>query len=114
MSPSAREHSYFLLLGIVGCFEVFAAAIVGAVMGDPAYMGGLCLIVLLLPVAPFRRGHSMGVLLATLAVLFAAGASSGMTFQTMTRLYGVDSAPGSGSAFQVTIPLLCRPLKTGR
>lgn len=87
--PRLREHSYFILIGMMGYLQLSAAAIVGLVRGEPAYIGGLCLIIMLVPVVPFHKKHSLLLIVANLTVFTVVGFCFGMSFRNNLHFYSL-------------------------
>jgi len=76
-----RENkSYSLLLSIVWYTEFSAAVIVGLSGAEPVYMSGLLMIIILLPLFPLLRRHSISILVVTLFLFFVVGLASKMNF----------------------------------
>lgn len=86
--PAVRKKSYLLLLFGIAYLEVATGLILGLVAADPAYMGGFSFLVMVLPIMPFLKRHTLAVMAVTFAVFFVVGSLSGMTYDSWNRIYG--------------------------
>ena len=88
--PFGRKTSYHILFGLICYMELSAAAILGLVGGDPVYMGGFCILILILPMMPFTKMHSLILLAATLVLFIITGTgTSGLSFINWDERYGL-------------------------
>lgn len=81
------KYYYFIFLTMF-YLQAASAIIIGQVAGDPVYMGGLALVILILPIAPLRRNHGLIILGVSCAAFFLVGWRHGMIFQNALQLYG--------------------------
>jgi signal transduction histidine kinase len=95
--PSLKSKNYELVLGAITYLFMATALILGLVRANPVYMGGFSMLVMIIPVLPFHKGHSFLLLFATVVLFAATGFPSGMAFKTWLELYG---------AFNLTAALL--------
>ncbi|MCK4765836.1 MAG: HAMP domain-containing histidine kinase [Candidatus Aminicenantes bacterium] len=102
-TPFFRKRSYLLLFMITCYFVVAAGTVLGIVKADPVYMGGYAMLVLILPVIPFRKIHSLLILSVSLALFFLIGLSSGMTFDSEEKLYGLLNLAAAAAVSVVAI-----------
>lgn len=87
--PRVREHSHVLLMALFAYLNLSAGAILGLVGGDPVYLGGLSIILLILPMAPLGRKNALWLIALSVALFAALGLCRGMRFDTPQRLYGL-------------------------
>ncbi|MBP7866131.1 MAG: HAMP domain-containing histidine kinase [Acidobacteria bacterium] len=87
--PRVRENSHVLLLALFAYLNLSAGAILGLVGGDPVYLGGFSIILLILPMAPLGRKNSLWLIALSIALFAALGLCRGMRFDTPQRLYGL-------------------------
>jgi signal transduction histidine kinase len=87
--PFFKYRSYYLLFAIIAYLELSAAWILGLVAADPVYMGGFSILILLLPMAPFKRSHSLPLLVLTVVLFIIIGLQTGMTFHKWVDKYGL-------------------------
>lgn len=83
-----RRYSYYLLLGLMIYLLLATALILGLVAADPAYMGGFSFILLILPIMPFLKKHSISLAALALALFFLVGRSQSMSFVEFRDQYG--------------------------
>lgn len=83
-----REKSYHLLLSFMIYLETATALILGFVTADPAYMGGFSFLILILPILPFQKKHSLWILGASVIIFLAVGIPLHMNFKSWYQLYG--------------------------
>jgi len=83
-----RKRSYYLLLIGVAYLEVATGLILGLVAADPAYMGGFSFLMLVLPIMPFLKRHSLGIIAVTFTIFFIVGKLSGMEYRLWSQVYG--------------------------
>ncbi|MCX6580154.1 MAG: HAMP domain-containing sensor histidine kinase [Candidatus Aminicenantes bacterium] len=88
LTPFSRKKSYYLLLFFVIYLESATALILGLVTADPAYMGGFSFLILILPILPFQKKHTLTILGASLIIFLAVGAPLHMNFKSWYQLYG--------------------------
>lgn len=90
MHPYFRKHkSYLLILFAIGYAEIASAIILALVKGEPAYLGGYCIILLLLPLTPLKIIHSFILLAVSCAIFFFFGIINGMVFDSPDKMYGL-------------------------
>lgn len=83
-----RKRSYYLLLFGVAYLEIATGLILGLVAADPAYMGGFSFLMLVLPIMPFLKRHSLGIVAVTFIIFFIVGVLSGMEYSLWSQKYG--------------------------
>lgn len=86
--PFFRKRSYYLLLLGVAYLELATGLILGLVAADPAYMGGFSFLMLVLPIMPFLKRHSLGIIAVTFILFFVVGGLSGMEYRLWPQIYG--------------------------
>lgn len=80
----------YLLLSLIDYYLLYATAIIlGIVAADPVYMGGFCIVILVIAFAPFRVRHAYFLLLSSLLVFVVVGIFWGMKFKKPNELYGL-------------------------
>ncbi len=84
-----REFCRPVLLAVFAYMNLSAAVILGLVSGDPIYLGGLSIIIIMLPMVPLGRKCTLSLLGATVAVFAATGMANGMSFDTPQKAYGL-------------------------
>lgn len=105
-TPYFKKRNYVLLFSLACYFELAAAVIVGLTAPHPAYMGGLAMLVLLLPIIPIKKYDSLFLLILTLSVFFAISMSSGVEFKEDRDLYGLFNLIAATATSLVAIVLL--------
>lgn len=83
-----REKTYYLLLSFIIYLETATALILGLVTADPAYMGGFSFLILLLPILPFQKKHSLRIFGASIIIFLGVGIPLHMNFKSFYQLYG--------------------------
>ncbi len=63
-----KIRKYQLILINLSYMELSTALILVEVAGDPVYMGGFCILILILPVFPLRKFHSLSILLGSVGI----------------------------------------------
>lgn len=86
--PSMKKHNYELVMGAYIYLFFATALILGLVKANPAYMGGFSMLVMLMPILPFHKRHSLSLLLVTLSLFLLTGSLAGMRFRSWMELYG--------------------------
>lgn len=84
-----RNRNYVLLFSLNCYFELAAAIIIGIVKAHPAYMGGFAMLVLLLPIMPFKKTHSLVLLAISLILSALIGIHFNMKFESGRDFYGL-------------------------
>lgn len=81
--------SYRLLFLVICYVQLSAAVILGLVAADPVYMGGYCILIMLLPMLPFLQ-KDLYLLLGLSVTIFAGlGFWAGMSFTSWEQKYGI-------------------------
>jgi DNA-binding CsgD family transcriptional regulator len=89
-SPMLVKYKHYILyFFIIGYLEVSSAIILGLVQGDPAYMGGYCMIILLLPLSPFKIKHSLVLMSVSLIIFLVIAIHQGTSFAHPHKMYGL-------------------------
>ena len=86
--PYLKTKRYLMLLGICFYMELATALILGLVRADPVYMGGFSILVILIPIMPFRRQDTMILLGAACVLFLIVGLSYRMSFTSWDEMYG--------------------------
>lgn len=86
--PFFRNRSYYLLFFGITYLQFATALILGWVAADPAYMGGFSFLVMVLPIMPFQKRHTLGVLAVTFIIFIIVGSLSGMKYDALREVYG--------------------------
>jgi signal transduction histidine kinase len=105
-TPFFKKRNYVLLFSLACYFELAAAIIAGLAAPHPAYMGGLAMLVLLMPIIPLKKYHAIAILGVTLIVFFTICFGSGTGFKTGRDLYGLFNLIAALAASLVTIVVL--------
>ena len=88
-TPYFRSKGYFLL-SLIDYYLLYASAIIlGIVAADPVYMGGFCIVILVIAFAPFRVRHAYFLLISSLLVFVVVGVFWGMKFEKPNEIYGL-------------------------
>ncbi|MCP4157624.1 MAG: HAMP domain-containing histidine kinase [bacterium] len=90
-----RKIYYPLLVSLLIYLEVSTAVILGLVAADPVYMGGYNILIMALPLLPFRREHLITLLLAPIVLFSGIGIYSQMNFNTWHEKYGLYNVVSS-------------------
>lgn len=101
-----KKLNYLLLFCLTCYFELAAAFIVGLVAPHPAYMGGMAMLVLILPLIPFKKVHSLILLGITMILFLAIDIYHGMSFAGSWNLYGLFNLIAALAASLVAIFVL--------
>lgn len=84
-----KPKGYFLL-SLIDYYLLYATAVIlGIVAADPVYMGGFCIVILVIAFAPFRVRHAYFLLISSLLVFVIVGVFWGMKFEKPNELYGL-------------------------
>lgn len=105
-TPYFKKRSYLLIFFIICYLELATGAILGLVAADSAYMGGYAMLVMVLPMMPFKKVHSLLLLAASLLLFVIIGIGSNMTFQLGTNLYGLYNLVGASAVSIIAIFVL--------
>jgi signal transduction histidine kinase len=106
--PFFKKFNYLLLFSLTCYFELAAAVIVGFVAPHPAYMGGIAMLILILPLMPFKKTHSLILLGAALILFIVVGIFSHMKIVGGRDLYGLFNMVAAVSVALVAIFVLDR------
>jgi signal transduction histidine kinase len=106
LTPFFRDKSYYLLLSFLIYLESATALILGLVTGDPAYMGGFSFLILVIPIFPLQKKHSLLILLASGIIFLAVGIPLHMNFKSWYQLYGGYNLIAASSVSLLAIFLL--------
>ncbi len=88
-TPHFKDKGYLFIYLNMYYLGYATAIILGLVAADPVYMGGFCIVVLLMALVPLHRFHSLFLLFSSLAIFSITGAYKGMTFKVSLELYGL-------------------------
>jgi signal transduction histidine kinase len=86
--PYLKNKRYLMLFGICLYMELATAMILGLVRADPVYMGGFCILVILVPIFPFRKQETMILLGAACVLFLIVGLASNMSAKSWEEMYG--------------------------
>jgi DNA-binding CsgD family transcriptional regulator len=90
LSPYFAKHKHYILYFIiVGYLEISSAIILGLVKADPAYIGGYCMIILLLPLSPFKIKHSLNLMGTSITIFLVVSLLQGVSFEHPHKMYGL-------------------------
>ncbi|MCP4216588.1 MAG: hypothetical protein GY765_18195 [bacterium] len=84
-----RPDNYLLLFLLMTYVDLSSAFIVGLSSAAPAYIGGLCIIILIHPMLPFLRGTTLFLMGFSIIVFLSVGSYSRMSFDTELQNYGL-------------------------
>lgn len=101
-----RNRSYILLYAILCYLEMGTAGIVGLTGAHPVYMGGFAMNLLLLPLLPFKREHTLVLVAASLTVFLVCGIFSQMRIHTVEEAYCLLNLVCAVLATVITVFLL--------
>jgi signal transduction histidine kinase len=76
----------YILLYYLGCSTAIILGMVGA---NPVYMGGFCIVILIIGWAPIQKVHGYFLLFLMLLVFIVVGLHCDMSFNTPLKLYGL-------------------------
>jgi DNA-binding CsgD family transcriptional regulator len=102
----AKNKSYVLAFLIMGYLQLSTSLILGLVTADPIYMGSYSLVILLLPLLPFKVKHSLMLFGLSLAIFIILGSISGMDFDSSREIYGLFNLVSAFSIALVAIFIL--------
>ena len=102
----AKNKSYVLAFLIMGYLQLSTSFILGLVAADPIYMGSYSLVILLLPLLPFKVKHSLILFGLSLAIFIIFGSISGMNFDSGKEIYGLFNLISAFSIALVSIFIL--------
>lgn len=115
-TPAFKKLNYALLFSLACYFELAAAVIIGLIISHPqpppqnatpAYMGGLAMLILILPMFPFRKIHSIVLLVFTIALSAAIGIIFHLKFgESIGDWYGVLNLIAAASVSILAILVL--------
>lgn len=89
LTPYFRPRGYWLVITIIYYLGISSALIVGFTGGNPAYTGGLSLILLCIALVPIRRVHALFLLFLTLFIFQIVGSYWNLKFFTAAETYGL-------------------------
>lgn len=112
-SSRFKDKNYWLLFSLVCYLEVASAVIAGLVNADPAYMGGYAMLILIIPLMPFKIIHSISLLSTTLFIFIITGAFSKINFDTWAKQYGLYNLLAATVASSIGIFVLDNIRKVG-
>lgn len=103
--PGMRFLGLTVLL-VVGFYMEIATAVITALTGgDPAYVGGYCIVIMLIPLGPLPRKVAWGMLFSSLLCFLAIVLNTGWNLQSKAVLYAAQNLAVAGfmSAFFIFI-----------
>lgn len=111
-TPYFRNKGYLLLFTLAAYLSYATAVILGLVAGDPVYMGGISIVVLILALLPLQRKHAILLLYSSLLIFFIVGTINNMTFKISWELYGLYNLLVAASVSTIGILVFDRIRKT--
>ena len=88
-SKKLKDLQYWVLYGIILYLEFTTGIILGMVNADPVYMGGFAMILLLVPIFPFIRNHSLFLVIISLVMFVISGIMNNLSFITPSKQYAL-------------------------
>ncbi len=110
--PYFKKNALVLVYFVLYYLGYSTAIILGMVGADPIYMGGFCIIILVIGWMPVQRFHAFFLLFSTMLVFGVVGLSYGMTFEKPADLYGLFNVLSSIAISIVATYFLDRARKT--
>ncbi len=104
--PPLKKKNYILLFILISYVELVTAVILGMVKAEPAYMGGYSFLVLVLPLMPFKRIHSIFLMFSCLAVFALVGYWTHLTFNNWGKIYVLYNLFGASMISIIAVFLL--------
>lgn len=99
-----RKAKGYLLMYFILFYGGYASAIiVGMVQGDPIYMGGFAIVVMMIAAVPIQRSHAYFILFSSLLLFVVVGLFHGMSYKLSTDLYGLYNLIVASSISSVSI-----------
>ncbi|MCK5058645.1 MAG: hypothetical protein KAT34_18470 [Candidatus Aminicenantes bacterium] len=90
-TPFFKNKNYWLLFSLICYLELASPVIAGLVKADSAYMTGYAMLVLLIPLLPFNKIHSITMMSSSLFLFIAIGFFSKINFDTWGEIYGLNN-----------------------
>jgi signal transduction histidine kinase len=87
--PYFKKENYWLLFSLICYLELVSAIIAGAVNADPAYMGGYAMLILVIPLMPFKIIHSIAVLSSSVFLFILTALITRLHFDSWGESYGL-------------------------
>lgn len=84
-----KVKSYWLLFSLICYLQLASAAIVGLVEADAAYMGGYAMLILVIPLMPFKTTHSITMMSSALILFVIFGIIADIGFYSGDKNYGL-------------------------
>ena len=104
--PFFKKYSYWLLFILCCYFELITAVILGLVKAHPAYMGGYAMLLLVVPLMPFKKIHSIIMLSSSLLIFTIMVFSTSIKFDTLPKKYGLYNLVGAAVVSCIAILVL--------
>lgn len=84
-----KKYSYHILFSILFAVSFSSGIILGLVKGDPVYMSGYSIVILVTPFVPLKKKHSFIILLSSILIFTIIGFNNEMVFANPKYLYGL-------------------------
>lgn len=88
-TPFFKKRGYWLIFFILYYLGLSTGWILGLVGGDPIYMGGFAIVILIFGLVPVQRKHVLLLLLMSLVIFKVVGYQRGMEFVLAEDTYGM-------------------------
>ncbi len=105
-TPSFKKRNYLLLFSLTCYFEIAMAFIIGLVGAHPSYFGGYAMLVMIVPIMPFKKSHGAILLGSTVIVFLVTGIFNHMSFKYVQDIYGLFNMAAALSVSLVAVIVL--------
>lgn len=84
-----KYRHYFLLMLQLTYLSVATGVLEGLAKGNPAYIGGYCIVIMLLVMTPVKVRHFMLMVFSSLIAFLVVGLNADLTFDTPDKIYSL-------------------------
>lgn len=105
-TPLFREKNYWLLFSLIYYMELASPVIAGLVRADAAYMGGYAMLILAIPLMPFRKKHSFIMMASSLFLFMVIIIVLNTKFSLPVTSYGLYNVVTASTASFIGILVL--------
>ena len=89
ISGKLKKHQYHLLYLIIFIISILSGIILGIIKGDPVYMGGFSIVLLVTPFMPFKKVHALIIIICSLSAFILTGLINNISFAKLEYSYGM-------------------------
>lgn len=105
-TPLFKDKNYWLLFSLIYYMELASPIIAGLVRADAAYMGGYAMLILVIPLMPFKKIHSFIMLASSLFLFMVIGKILNIEFTLSATSYGLYNVAAASIASLIGILVL--------